>query len=89
MAAGLPVVVSDAAGCSPDLVREGENGFTYVCGDVGALVDRLASISALGPEGRNEFGNRSRDIVMQFGIDAAVRATEAAVRVVCGSEPTT
>jgi len=89
MAAGLPVVVSDAAGCSPDLVREGENGFTYVCGDVGALVDRLTCISALGPEGRNEFGNRSRDIVMQFGIDAAVRATEAAVRVVCASEPTT
>ncbi len=29
MAAGLPVVVSDAAGCSLDLVREGENGFTY------------------------------------------------------------
>jgi len=88
MAAGLPVVVSDAAGCSPDLVREGENGFTYVCGDVAALADRLASIAALGPEGRSDFGNRSRDIVKEFGIDAAVRATEAAVRSVCAPEPT-
>ena len=80
MAAGLPVVVSDAAGCSPDLVREGENGFTYACGDVVALADRLGSIAALGSEGRSKFGNRSRDIVKRFGIDAAVRATEAAVR---------
>jgi glycosyltransferase involved in cell wall biosynthesis len=88
MAAGLPVVVSDAAGCSPDLVREGENGFTYPCGNVGALVDRLASIAAVGPEKRNEFGNRSRDIVKQFGIEAAVRATQAAVRSVCASGAT-
>ena len=88
MAAGLPVVVSDAAGCSPDLVRAGENGFTYVCGDVAELADRLASMVALGPEGRSEFGIRSRDIVTQFGIDAAVRATEAAVRFVCASEAT-
>jgi glycosyltransferase involved in cell wall biosynthesis len=87
MAAGLPVVVSDAAGCSPDLVRDGENGFTYVCGDVAALSDRLTSIAALGPEGRSEFGNRSRDIVRRFGIDAAVRATEVAVRSVCASGP--
>ena len=88
MAAGLPVVVSDAAGCSPDLVREGENGFTYVCGNVAALADRLASIAALGPEGRSELGNRSRDIVTRFGIDAAARATEAAVGFVCASGPT-
>lgn len=88
MAAGLPVVVSDAAGCSPDLVREGENGFTYACGDVAELADRLASIVALRPEGRSQLGNRSRDIVRQFGIDVAVRATEASVRSVCASRAT-
>lgn len=88
MAAGLPVVVSDAAGCSPDLVRAGENGFTYACGDVAALTDRLTSIVALGPEGRTRLGNRSRDIVTQFGIDVAVRATEASVRSVCASRAT-
>ena len=47
MAAGLPVVVSDAAGCSADLVREGENGFTYPCGDVHVLAERLASVAML------------------------------------------
>jgi glycosyltransferase involved in cell wall biosynthesis len=84
MAAGLPVVVSDAAGCSVDLVRDGENGFTYACGDVVALTDRLTSVAALGANGRREFGRRSREIVEDFGIDVAVRATEDAIRVVCG-----
>ncbi|HEX6048002.1 MAG TPA: glycosyltransferase, partial [Gemmatimonadaceae bacterium] len=51
MAAGLPVVVSDAAGCSPDLVRDSVNGFTYPCGDIDALADRLARVAALGPAG--------------------------------------
>ena len=83
MAAGLPVVVSDAAGCSVDLVRDGENGFTYGCGDVTALADRLTTIASLGADGRRDFGRRSREIVKRFGIDVAVRATEAAVRTVC------
>ena len=83
MAAGLPVVVSDAAGCSADLVHNGENGYTYACGDVAALADRLTTIVALGANGRREFGRRSREIVKDFGIDVAARATEAAIRVVC------
>jgi glycosyltransferase involved in cell wall biosynthesis len=83
MAAGLPVVVSDAAGCSVDLVREGENGFTYPCGDVRALAARLGALVELGVEGRREMGNRSRDIVARFDIDVAAAATVAAVESVC------
>jgi glycosyltransferase involved in cell wall biosynthesis len=69
MAAGLPVVVSDAAGCSPDLVRPGENGFTYPCGDVVALTDRLGQLVSLGPAGRARFGDRSGEIVREFGVE--------------------
>jgi glycosyltransferase involved in cell wall biosynthesis len=87
MAAGLPVVVSDAAGCSVDLVRERENGFTYPCGDVNALADRLMSIARLGPRGRQAFGDRSREIVKGFAIDVAVSATEQAVKTICGPLP--
>jgi glycosyltransferase involved in cell wall biosynthesis len=83
MAAGLPVVVSDAAGCSVDLVRSGENGFTYPCGDVDALTDRLSSIARLGPEGRSALGDRSREIVKGFAIEVAARATEDAVEAIC------
>ena len=79
MAAGLPVVVSDAAGCSADLVRDGQNGFTYPCGDVRALADRLGAIASLGDAGRRSFGLSSREIVKDFGIDVVARATAAAV----------
>ena len=84
MAAGLPVVVSDAAGCSVDLVHDGENGFAYPCGDVPALADRLAAIAALGDDGRRAFGNRSRQIVERFGVGVTASATASAVDVVCG-----
>ena len=85
MAAGLPVVVSDAAGCSVDIVRQDQNGFTYPCGDVVALADRLERIASLGDAGRAAFGERSREIVKGFAIDVAVRATESAVATVCRS----
>ena len=83
MAAGLPVVVSDAAGCSVDLVREGENGFTYPCGDVGALTTQLARIAQVAPDERRALGDRSREIVAGFGIDVAAFATASAVEAVC------
>lgn len=86
MAAGLPVVVSDAAGCSVDLVRDGENGFTYACGDVRALAGRLLTLVQRGPDGRRAMGNRSRDIVAGFGIDVAANATVAAVDTVTSKQ---
>ena len=41
MACGLPAIVSDACGCSPDLIEEGKTGYSYSLGDVDALVDRM------------------------------------------------
>jgi glycosyltransferase involved in cell wall biosynthesis len=79
MAAGLPVVVSDAAGCSVDLVSNGENGFTYACGDVAALASKLGTLVSIGHGGRRRLGQRSREIVTGFGIDVAANATVAAV----------
>jgi glycosyltransferase involved in cell wall biosynthesis len=87
MAAGLPVVVSDAAGCSPDLVHSGANGFTYPCGDVATLTDRLEQLVALGPVGRAAFGERSKEIVQAFGIDVVARTVaDVAERVVKGAK---
>jgi alpha-maltose-1-phosphate synthase len=42
MAAGLPVVVSDAAGA--DLVHHGTSGFVFSAGDAGALCERLSML---------------------------------------------
>jgi glycosyltransferase involved in cell wall biosynthesis len=44
LATGLPVVVSDAVGCAPDLVRDGETGRTYPLGDVARLAAALDTI---------------------------------------------
>jgi glycosyltransferase involved in cell wall biosynthesis len=46
MASGLPAIVSDQVGCQADLVTDGVTGFTYPCGDVGALADRMRAVSA-------------------------------------------
>jgi glycosyltransferase involved in cell wall biosynthesis len=46
MAAGCAIVVSDVVGAAPELVREGENGFTFPPGDLDALTDRLRKASA-------------------------------------------
>jgi glycosyltransferase involved in cell wall biosynthesis len=45
MACGLPVIVSDQVGCSPDLVVEDETGFTYPCGDVAALAECIDALA--------------------------------------------
>jgi glycosyltransferase involved in cell wall biosynthesis len=84
MAAGLPVVVSDAAGCSVDLVHDGENGFTYPCGDVRALADRLTAIASIDDAGRRSLGLRSREIVKDFGVDVVARAVASTVARVSG-----
>ena len=46
MAAGLPVLVSQACGCAPDLVREGVNGFTFDPYDVDGLAGLMIRMSS-------------------------------------------
>ena len=41
MACGLPCVVSNRVGCAADLIREGETGFIYPCGQTKALTQKL------------------------------------------------
>jgi glycosyltransferase involved in cell wall biosynthesis len=81
MAAGLPVVSSDAAGATRDLVRPGENGFVYPSGDGDALRDALLAL--VGDEAlRARMGRRSREIVSAFTPAAMAGAlAEAALRV--------
>ena len=46
MASGLPVLVSNRCGCARDLVKEGENGFTFDPSDVEQLAHLMAKLSA-------------------------------------------
>ena len=52
LGAGLPIIASDHVGAAHDLVREGENGFTFPAGDANALATamlRYATNPALAP----------------------------------------
>lgn len=66
MASGLPVLVSDKAGCAPELVQEGRNGFTFApsdCEKLAAYLERFAS----DPMMARRFGAESQKIVEAFG----------------------
>jgi 1,2-diacylglycerol 3-alpha-glucosyltransferase len=64
-AAALPLLVSRHCGCSPELVREGENGYTFDPHDEIGLSARLRELA--GDAGkRRRFGIRSREIVSAF-----------------------
>lgn len=70
MACGLPLVVSDRTGVwgPGNLVRHGENGLVYPCGDLAALaraVRKLVSDRAL----RERMGTRSREIAEGFSVE--------------------
>ena len=39
MASGLPAIVSDVCGCVPDLIIEGETGYSFPCGEIEVLAD--------------------------------------------------
>ena len=41
MNAGKAVVVSNRVGCVPDLVKEGQNGWTFAVGDIAALAEGM------------------------------------------------
>jgi glycosyltransferase involved in cell wall biosynthesis len=67
MAAGLPVIVSKGAGCGPDLVEPGENGFLFDPRESEELVDAMVRISR--DSGLQErMSRRSREIISEWTI---------------------
>lgn len=68
MAYGLPVVVSERAGCARDLVRD--NGIVVPAGDVSSLREALRRL--LGePALRRAMGERSRAIIRAYDVPRA------------------
>jgi 1,2-diacylglycerol 3-alpha-glucosyltransferase len=81
MASGLPVLVSNRCGCATDLVREGENGWTFDPTDEEKMAELMMRIS--GDETRRkEMGLRSREIIEEWGPDRFASEVSAAVEAV-------
>ena len=65
MAASLPVIASDCAGTTYDLVEHGGSGFQFKAGEAGEwahYITELIENEAL----RRQMGERSLEIIQQF-----------------------
>jgi glycosyltransferase involved in cell wall biosynthesis len=78
---GLPVVVSDAAGCADHLVDG--NGIVVPAGDAAALTEALARLLD-DPAERDAMAARSAEVVGRCTLEAMVDPVVAAVRSVTG-----
>ena len=84
MACGKPAVVSSRVGCGPDLITEGETGYTFPFGDVAALAQRLVYLAGHRSE-LVAMGTQARTRVETgYSVERAVAGTLAAVRYVTG-----
>ena len=69
MASELPVLVSQPCGCAIDLVKEGENGYTFVSSNASVLTELLLKISLMDSSSRKKMGQRSRSIISDWGAE--------------------
>ncbi len=87
MASGMPVIVTESAGCTPDLVRNGVNGFTYPVGDIAALRSALKTCLSSGRAQRMR--QHSRDIIAGWSYAEDVAGLRAALQHASGVVVTT
>lgn len=84
MVCGLPAIVSDRAGCGPDLIEEGITGSLYPFGDTQALAARVLYM-AENQERLLQMGkNAQRRVLQHYTVRKAVKGTLAAVENVAG-----
>jgi glycosyltransferase involved in cell wall biosynthesis len=69
MSCGVPVIASDVAGCTVDLVEDGVNGRVVRAGDVERLTQTISEL-ALNSEMRLRMGIRSREIMERYTPEA-------------------
>jgi glycosyltransferase involved in cell wall biosynthesis len=78
MNAGCAIVVNDRIGAGADLVRGGDNGFIYPCGDVAALAVSLRSVLRDPARGR-AMGESSRALIERWGFTEDLAGLRAAL----------
>ena len=78
MCAGLAVVTTSDVGAAADLVRNGETGFVYPSGDVGALADILTNLAKEVPL-RTRVAKNAVDFMSHWSYDECVDGIRAAL----------
>lgn len=82
MACGIPALVSDRAGCGPDLIVPDQTGRVFPFGDVDRLAVELAQL-ARNPETLARWGQAAREHIASYSLAAAVEGVRSALRFVC------
>jgi glycosyltransferase involved in cell wall biosynthesis len=83
MACSLPVIVTNVAGCAPDLVEHDWNGLIVRPGEVTALRDAMTRL-ATDSQSRTQMGGRSRQRIEAYSPAAWAQGIHQAVRFACG-----
>jgi len=78
MCAGLPVIASEEIGAAPDLVIDGETGFTYPAGDVDRLAEHLKTL-IVNPSLRQQMGANAYKRISAWGFEQCVQGIMAAL----------
>jgi glycosyltransferase involved in cell wall biosynthesis len=78
MASGLPVLVSNRCGCATDLVKDGENGWTFDPSDEEQMADLMLKIAS-DEDARERMSARSREIITEWGPERFASGVKAAV----------
>ena len=86
LATGLPCVVSNAVGCAPDLIRDGETGYVYPLDDIEALAMTLAKVRHRKAEG-HDWGPACRALAAAYSYDAMTAGVVRAARSVLTHSP--
>lgn len=66
MSAGLPIFVSDACGCKPELVADGVNGWSFTIENENSLVNQLNIFGQLSEKAIEILGRNSIQLIRQF-----------------------
>ncbi|MHB8382857.1 MAG: glycosyltransferase family 4 protein [Candidatus Binataceae bacterium] len=84
MNAAKPVIASDAVGAATDLIIEGDNGFVYPVGEIGALTRALERVT-ISPEHAAAMGAKSLEVVARYSFEADRAGLLAALAAVTSS----
>jgi len=68
----LPVILSDQVGCADDLVEAGKNGFTYPCGNVSALAEKIERLATMHEVERSRMGETSLKKISEYSFSAII-----------------
>jgi len=82
MASGLPVLVSNQVGCASTLVTSGLNGYTFDPIDTEDLVRKLSRLLGLSDQERMDMGNKSKEMIAQWGLEQFCGGANAALNTV-------